>query len=523
MLSRRNESILWLALLVFAAFLRLAPIGANLPYISYIDEGHVLHPAIEILKAESFDSSRFTYPPLSSYLTVLAAEIYRPIYRFVHHHAFRRDLPSDADFHTPLGDNYDLITPPEIIVLGRVVMAGLSIATVALAGLLARRLAGPSAGLFALSFAAVVPALVSRGGITILDTTATCFAITALYFCERMRGNSASAGRYAILAGLAAGLAFGGKYTVGVVFAAVLVTIATLSPVRSKLPLVVAAFAGFVVGVFCGVPAAILHPAKILAELHAQAAFYQTIQAEQNYWTALLAASEVGVPLFVAGLAGVVLMVARPELRPAALAWLVFAILLLLVVGWARFQPFRNLLSIVPLLSVSAAIFLEELRQYFVRRNAALGSALVSATAIVLSLGMAWMSLSYFRTRVSHVDSRIQAIDWLRQHATKQSTILGIRELAISPTEWKRLSAKVTVVSWFDAADFLARERFDFLVTGNFDLRYAPDPAAWSAYGTRWASLTSSLPDQAKFGAISTPVVPYLWRTNDELVFILKP
>ena len=77
MLSRRNESILWLALLVFAAFLRLAPIGANLPYISYIDEGHVLHPAIEILKAGRFDSSRFTYPPLSSYLTVLAADLLR--------------------------------------------------------------------------------------------------------------------------------------------------------------------------------------------------------------------------------------------------------------------------------------------------------------------------------------------------------------------------------------------------------------------------------------------------------------
>ena len=236
----------------------------------------------------------------------------------------------------------------------------------------------------------------------------------------------------------------------------------------------------------------------------------------------MFAPSEIGVPLLVTGLAGIIWMVVRREMRAAVLAWLVFAILLLLVVGWARFQPFRNLLSIVPLLSVSAAIFLEELRQYFVRGNASLGGALVPGTVAVLALAMAWMSVKYFRARISEVDSRIQVIDWLSRHTTKESTILGIQELAISPSGWKRLSAKVTVVSWFEATDLLARQRYDFLVTGDFDLRYAPDPAAWSTYSDRWTNLISSLPERAKFGAISTPVVPYLWRTSDERVMILQ-
>src|SRR6185369_12858790 len=112
---RAKEKILWLVLLLLAALLRLGPIGSNLPYIDYVDEGHILHPAIGLLKQKSFDSSVYTYPPLTSYLTVLAVKLYGPVFYFAHGHTFRKSLPADQDFHTALGDNYDLITPPEII------------------------------------------------------------------------------------------------------------------------------------------------------------------------------------------------------------------------------------------------------------------------------------------------------------------------------------------------------------------------------------------------------------------------
>ena len=110
--------------------LRLGPITSGLPYIDYVDEGHILHPAIGILKSKSFDSSVYTYPPLTSYLIVAAIKAYAPFYRIFHHHKLREDLPADQDFHTNLGDHYDLITPPEIIWLGRLVVACLSVGTV---------------------------------------------------------------------------------------------------------------------------------------------------------------------------------------------------------------------------------------------------------------------------------------------------------------------------------------------------------------------------------------------------------
>ena len=122
---------------------------------------------------------------------------------------------------------------------------------------------------------------------------------------------------------------------------------------------------------------------------------------------------------------------------------------------------------------------------------------------------------------MAHEDSRIKAIDWLQQHATPKESVLGIRELMILPAEWKRLAARSTVVPWLEAADLLQRQRFDYIVTSEFDLRHASDPNAVSAYRNDWKAKVSTLPVQADFGQVATPVVPYLWRTNDERILVL--
>jgi hypothetical protein len=104
----------------------------------------------------------------------------------------------------------------------------------------------------------------------------------------------------------------------------------------------------------------------------------------------------------------------------------------------------------------------------------------------------------------------------------KEEMVLGIRELAILPAEWKRVPAKTTIVPWFEALDLLERQRFDYVVTGEFDLRYANDPAGWLTYRDRWKAKVLTMPVQADFGQVVTPVVPYLWRTNEERILVLK-
>jgi hypothetical protein len=519
-LTRRNESILWLILVVLAAFLRFSSIGSNLPYIDYVDEGHVLHPAIGILQAKTFDSSVYTYPPLTSYLTIAAIKAYSPIYRLVHHRKISEDFPADRDFHTPLGDNYDLITPPEIIWLGRLVMACLSVGTVILSGAIARRLGGTSVGLFAMLFTALCPALVSRGSIVTLDTTATFFVATAIYFCQRMRTSGpwseSSTWRWTAAAGLASGFAFGGKFTAGAVFVAVLVTIALLPfPRKSQALLALIAGAGLFAGIFCSVPGAVLHPSGIAREIRGISLFYQTIHSEAGYWSTAFSTGEIGVLLMIAGLSGIIWMLWYPPTRGTALSWIAFGSLLLLAIVSSSFQPFRNVLPLVPPLCIAAALLLDRIRL-------ASASWVAPVVVVVIGLSLGWNSTLYLRARTSHIDARVSAIDWLRQHASKEERILGIRELAILPAEWKRAVANLTLVSWSEAADLLEREQFDYVVTGEFDLRVAPDPDRLSAYLARWKEKTAPLPVQASFGAVATPVVPYFWRTNDERILILR-
>lgn len=527
--SKTKDSILWLALVALAALLRLGPIPSGLPYSDYIDEGYNLHVAIRILKSKSFDTSFSVYPPLTSYLTVIAIKGYAPLYRIIHHHKLWKDLPTDRDFYTELGEHYDLLTPPEIIWLGRLVVACLSIGTVMVAGALAKLLGGSRAGFLAMLFTALCPALVSRGSNVIIDTTATFFALAALYFCQRLRLVAASSDRtmwrWAICAGVACGLAFAGKYTVGAVFAAVLVTILTLPLAKpSKAILVSIASAGLFAGIFAGNPAVFLHLEKIVEWFRVITKFYQTLQSHQSYWGAALSGGEIGVSLMITGLSGIIWMFWNESTRRVAVSWIAFALLLLSAVVWSSFQPFRNVLSVVPPLCIAAALLCDWLGKYLEHRHRrlVLTSWLAPALIGLVALSLAWSTARHVHRRTSHIDTRVRAIDWLQQHATRNETVLGIRELSILPAEWKRLAAKATVVPWFQAADLLERQRFDYIVTGEFDLRYASDPNAWSAYRDRWQAKVSPLPAQADFGTVPTPVMPYLWRTNDERIFILR-
>ena len=527
--AKKRDSILWFVLIALAAVVRLGPITSGLPYIDYVDEGHILHPAIGILKSKSFDSSVYTYPPLTSYLTIAAIKAYAPFYYIFHDHKLSRDLPSDDDFRTDLGERYDLITPPEIIWLGRLVVACLSVGTVIVAGALAKLLGGSRAGLLAMLFTGLCPARVSRGSILLLDTTAAFFVILALYFCQRLRLLAGSSGpaiwRSAAFAGIAAGLAFGGKFTAGAVFVAVLITILTLPlAAKSKALLIVIAGAGLFAGIFCSVPGAVLHPDKIIGEIRGIAKFYQTIQADLGYWSAALSSGEVGLALMIAGLAGIVWMLWNVSTRSVALSWIVFALLLVSALISSRFQPFRNLLSLVPPLCIAAALLCDRLGEYLAHRDRrpAWSTWLAPALILLIAASLAWPSALHLQERTRHIDTRVRAIEWLQQHVTKEETVLGIRELEILPAEWKRLPARSMVVPWFDALDLLQRQRFDYIVTGDFDLRYAKDPAGWSSYRDRWKEKVAQMPLQADFGQVVTPVVPYLWRTAEERILILK-
>ncbi len=523
MLSKRNESILWLILLLVAAFLRIAPIGASLPYIDYIDEGYVLHQTIHLLNKRTLDTAWYGYPSLPAYLNAAALIGWSPMYRQVHGHSFRRDLPQEEDAQTSSGYNYDLISPPDLIFAGRLVTAALSIGTVLLAGVIASKLRGRVAGFLALLFTALCPALVLRASNVIVDPFATFFALVAIYFFERIRPNERWSSLNGAAAGVAAGLAFASKYAAGAVFIAILVVIAMLPAAKkSRLRLGLIAAAGLLCGIALGAPATFLHWRTVTHDVAITAGNYYVITSSPGYFGQAVSALELGWPLMIAGGAGIVLMLRRRESRRTAIAWLLFAIVLLAPFVNRPFQPFRNLLPLVPPFCIAAGIAFSDLLDWAWEKQRPLFRA---ATLVLIGACSATLALPLFRPirqRMTHSDSRVQAIDWLQHHATREQSVLGIRELAILPAEWKRIAATPTVASLLDVVGVPEPAHFDYIVTGDFDLRYAPDSAAASASLERWKQKTASYVAAAEFGAGPAFVVPYLWRGNDERIIVLR-
>lgn len=527
----RRFGVACLVVVALATFFRLYPIGSGLPYSDYVDEGYVLHDAIKVLQERTYDIGDYQYPALPAYLVAGVSVAFSPVYGLVHGHPLEDDFPAPAEFHTPVGDAYDLVSPATLLVLARAVVVALGIGTVALTGVLARAIAGRSEALLAMLLLGVCPASVTRSSIVIVDPIGTFFVVATLCFCvllsNRSKRSLAELSRPIFAAGCAAALAFVSKYPLGAVFVAVLAAVALLDhSLFTKLRLVLLAAAGFVGTSIVAMPPLFLKPRIVFAAWQHLWRNYELIQSHPGYWGQSISSAELGLPLVAAGLGGVAWMLCLDRRsRAAALCWLAFAAVLLAVLVGASFQPFRNLLSLVPLLCLAAAVFLWQIHRWIVnnqripRRLAAAATPLACVLLVASLSTEAWQQI---HERATRVDTRVQAIDWLQQHTGAGDRILALRELAILPSEWKRLRATPQVVSWFDAAAMLDRESFDYVVVGEPDLRLAKDAAASLTYRDKWHDLISPLPRAAVFGDFPMFVVPYLWRTYDERIAVLK-
>ena len=413
----------------------------------------------------------------------------------------------------------------ELIVSGRIATALVSLATVLLAGILTARLATEQAGILAMLLTAVCPALVTRASIVIVDTFAAFFVLVVLYLCARVSTTAgAHVWRRIVLAGLATGFAFASKYPATTVGLVMVTTIFGLSvPWRQRFRLFFSGAGGVVVGIFLGSPMTFLRPITVGRDILGNIRAYAEIPWTAGYFRQAISMSELGIPLLLIGFAGIILMLRRNETRGITLGWICFAALLIASFMGKSFRPFRSLLPLIAPLCIAAAIALSFVIDW--ARRGSHSWRRIWPAAILIALCIASLGISSFQQlqpRMAHKDSRIQAIDWLQKNAAKNQTVLAIRELSILPAELDRIAAKPTIVPWFEAADLLERQQFDYVVTGDFDLRFASDPNTWAAYRDRWKLKVASLPAEAEFGAVANLIVPYVWRTNDEHIFILK-
>ncbi|HVF70211.1 MAG TPA: glycosyltransferase family 39 protein [Chthoniobacterales bacterium] len=513
-----------IAVVALAAYLRFRPISGALPYSDYIDEGYVLNQTIDHLNRKSYDCDYYNYPPLPSYLTAGALITWNPIYRLLHGHRLYKDLPRDPVRMTPLGHNYNLLAPLDVIVAGRIIVAMASVITVIVAGMLAMRLAGSQAALIAMLLCGVCPALVFRGSTMIVDSLATLFALGSIYAAERLRAvaNLPAAWRNVVLGATGAALAADSKYTVGLaVIPLVLVILTRPFSVRQKLGLLGLAGLTLATVAICCAPALILHPDKILNELRLVAQLYRNVQLPDTYWQAALSELELGRGLVACGLAGVIAMLFSRRVRPVALGWLLFAAMLVLPLVRYRHQPFRNLLPLVPLLCVSAAVLLASRQVLWgVFQRSRVPAIVMTIIAAAISIKAYTISSRYVRDRLGRVDTRVLAVDWLAAHARPGERVLALRELVFVPAELARIPATVQEVSILDGAGVLAGGQFDYIIDA--DIERGTDDPSWKPRVDEFQAAVSSLPIVANIGTDSTAPFPHIWRGWNQRVIIRR-
>lgn len=514
---------LWGAVLALALGLRLPALTAGLPYLGYIDEGHVLHLAVRLVGERTWDPGRYRYPSLPIYAIAAAVAAEAPFYAAVHGHPLGRDLSPYPPRY------YDLVEPVDVIVAGRLLTLAVSLATVILTGLLARRLAGEAAGLFAALLAALLPALVIRGTNVTVDPWAAGFTVAALWLAEgAVRKEDPR--RRALLVGAAgamAGCALTSKYPAVLVAVAVAATLLRVpGDWRHRAGMVGIAAAGGLLAAAATMPALVLESGAVRASLartaeaygNARAGDYWQQAVRQSEWDQPLDGPELGLAFLACAALGGLLALRDRRLAGTVLAWALYAAALGLLLSRYPARPFRNLLPLLPLACVLAALPYARLRERLQRPRWLDVAAVLCALAFLLP-----GDLAYALDRADLVDSRVRAIDWAAAHLAPGEAVLVSEELAIVRGDLARLPGEALVLEVPAARDRLRRRR-DIAMVITSDLNGAtglPDLQEGGRMRTAFR-LAARFGDPHEGAWENRRQLVGQWRSNDEPILIYQ-
>ncbi len=256
------------------------------------------------------------------------------------------------------------------------------------------------------------------------------------------------------------------------------------------------------------------------ARLYADPAllFHGAAPSDQAAVRDSLRSYEMGAALPFLGVAAfLVILWLGKNLRRRLAPWIAFAAILLVSVLGFPFQPFRNLLVLVPLLVVAVPVAIDSALLPGRKRNLA---GAVTCVALVASFipGLLLIRQVYGRR-----DSRVTAVSRLAETLGPQDRVLVLRELAVLPSELARLGAPVTVVPWHEAKAAAEAGSFTHVVFGDPDpAGYVPRTGENLSDLPRVRSWLAGLPEAYRVGSVRTPMPPGLWRSADELLIVAR-
>ena len=251
----RAELTALLGICVVALLLRLWNVGQNLPLVYNIDESARFVPDAAVFFSERLGYRELVNPPgMMGLLGLIDQAWFRP-----------QGLSPAEALRTDPGQAY---------LLGRVVVALLSVAAVPVLWAAARRLVGPVAALVSAGLLAVAFLPVAYSRLALADGPTLLFVALGLLGTAWLLQDPPGRRRGLVLAGVSVGLAAGFKYNAGIVVLAPLAVLALAIPrtgwvaaLRAAVAMGLVALAAFVVSN----PYVLIDPAEVWRAIEYQA------------------------------------------------------------------------------------------------------------------------------------------------------------------------------------------------------------------------------------------------------------
>jgi hypothetical protein len=233
-------------------------------------------------------------------------------------------------------------------------------------------------------------------------------------------------------------------------------------------------------------------------------------------WDLPLEHPEVGLVFLLLVAGGIIVALRDRRWSRSAWGWLLFAAATGGLVAPYKFRAFRNLLPLVPLGCVLAALLYAGVRRRLSRPFRPVWLDLAAALLPVILFAPAVYQYSAAQFRLE--DSRTAAVSWLARHARPDDRILVSEELAFLPGRLDRLPNETAVRPWEKAWNRIWNRRFHYLVLGEI-----ANPAGQPLMlpGMReWIFQNYRL--EATFGSEKSLPGPFLLKGNRQIIYILR-
>jgi 4-amino-4-deoxy-L-arabinose transferase-like glycosyltransferase len=337
------------------------------------------------------------------------------------------------------------------------------------------------------------------------------------------------------VAGAATGLAFTSKYTTSFVALAVAVPLLARNDLsrQRRAWLAVTSSVAAVVAAVVSMPRLVLRTAEVLDAIRETSDAYAAWDGGIRYVDEVVTNHEIGVAVLVLGLIGTVLLVVERRSRATTLGYLAFAAVTGVNLAGSSYQPFRNVLPLIPFLCIGAAGavvagggLLDRALPSLPRAGRAISTAAFALVCVNFALG--W-GVPYARDRSEVVDSRVEARRYLEQRVGAGDEVVVASELGLLPSELdllaQRTGAQVTSISQNEPLSG-AHADAAVVVSGSFE------------DGDAWQEALDDREELARFGTMLTsceglwfsdtdrdprcPTRPYpdAWHQNDGIVVI---